>query len=167
VLLALVGAHGANTAGLTVNVPPAEIPLYRALGGLPATAVIAGFPGEAIDNVPYLTRRAAFITRETQMPFHAEYTLSQRARTRALIAAYFAGGSDPLRRLRDDFRVTHLLVDRRHFERRPTYFAPFDGDIARAFDAAHAQGGFAALALAPRAGVFTAGPLLLLELAKL
>jgi hypothetical protein len=166
-LLALVGAHGASTTGLTVIVPPTEIRVHEAIAWLPKTAVVAGWPGEVIDSVPYLTRRAAFITRETQMPFHTRYTRAQRARTRALIAAYFAGSLEPIRALRDDFRVTHLLVDRRHFERRPTYIAPFEPEIARAFDAARNQGGFAALALATRAEVFRSGPLLLLDLQKL
>jgi hypothetical protein len=165
-LLVLVGARGAPWTGLTVAVPEAERSLYRAIQQLPASAVIAGFPGEAIDNVPYLTRRAAFVTRETQMPFHTVYTLRQRERTRAFLRAYYATTEQTLREFQARFRVTHLLLDRRHFLTRPTYYAPFDPDVARAFDAMKLSGS-AALASLPRTQVFESSSFVLLELGKL
>lgn len=165
-LLALLGARGSSWTGITVAIPPAEFALYDAIRTLPRSAVIAGFPGEAIDNVPYLTRRAAFITRETQMPFHAQYTRLERERTRALIQGYFAVSNDALRAFRERTHVTHLLVDRRHFATRPTYFAPFDPDVARAFDDMK-RSGSAVLAGIPRARTFEVGPFVLLDLAKL
>ncbi|HEY3495714.1 MAG TPA: hypothetical protein VGK73_13545, partial [Polyangiaceae bacterium] len=165
-LLALIGARGVPWSGLTVAIPPAEVPLYAAIRALPPNAVVAGFPGEAIDNVPYLTRRAAFVTRETQMPFHTQFTLRQRERTRAFLRGYFASSDGALRDFRDRTHVTHLLVDRRHFTTRPTYFAPFDPDVARAFDETSRHGS-AALASSPRTQVFAAGSLVLLDLARL
>jgi hypothetical protein len=139
-LLALVGARGASWSGLTVLVPPAERPLYAAIARLPKTAVVAGWPGLAIDNVPYLARRTAFVTRETHMPFHRRYTELMRERMHALVAAYFARDPGPLRMLRSRYGVTHLIVDRRHFDFPPPYFAPFGAETRVAFAAGRARG---------------------------
>jgi hypothetical protein len=58
------------------------------------------------------------------------------------------------------------LLDRRHFAQRPAYFAPFDADVARAFEAGR-RAGFAALALAEGARVTEVGDFALVELAGL
>jgi hypothetical protein len=139
-VLALVGSRGASWSGLTVLVPAAERPLYSELADLPKTAVIAGWPGFAIDNVPYLSRRTAFITRETHMPFHRRYTELLRDRMRALTAAYFASDATALRDLHRRHGVTHLLVDRRHFDAPPPYFAPFGAEARAAFVAGRDRG---------------------------
>ncbi|HVR20233.1 MAG TPA: hypothetical protein VMS65_11070, partial [Polyangiaceae bacterium] len=139
-VLALVGARGASWSGLTVLVPPTERPLYAQLATLPKTSVIAGWPGFAIDSVPYLSQRTAFLTRETHMPFHRRYAELMRERMRALIAAYFASGPEPLRTLHRRYGVTHVLVDRRHFHAPPPYFAPFDVETRAAFALGRARG---------------------------
>lgn len=140
VLLALVGARGASWSGLTVLVPSAERPLYATIAALPKTAVVAGWPGFAIDNVPYLARRTAFVTRETHMPFHRGYTELMRERMSSLVAAYFASDPAPLRSLKRRHGVTHLVVDRRHFEVPPPYFAPFDAEVRGMFAAGKPKG---------------------------
>jgi hypothetical protein len=139
-VLALVGARGASWAGLTVLVPPAERPLYTNIARLPKTSVVAGWPGLAIDNVPYLARRTAFVTRETHMPFHRRYTEHMRERMRALVAAYFASDPEPLRALHRRHGVTHLVVERRHFDAPPPYFEPFGSETRVAFAAGKARG---------------------------
>jgi hypothetical protein len=165
-LLALVGAEGSSFTGLTVGIPPGERPLYARLAQLPRDSVVAGWPGEAIDNVPYLSRRSVFVARETHMPFHRKYTELMRQRTQSLIRAYFASSVDWLRDLRRESGVTHLLIDRRHFLARPSYFVPFDSEAARAFDAMQLDGS-AVLAALPRARVFEHGPYVLLDLSRL
>ena len=127
-VLLLLGARGTSWAGLTVLVPPAQRPLYATLAELPKTSVVAGWPGQAIDNVPYLSRRTAFVTRETHMPFHRRYTELIRERMRAFVAAYYASDPEPLRALHRRYGVTHLVVDRKHFAAPPPYFAPFDAE---------------------------------------
>jgi hypothetical protein len=97
------------------------------------------------------------------MPFHTRYTELMRERARALFKAYFASDASSLRELRDRWGVTHLLLDRRHFVDRPVYFAPFDADVARAFDAGK-RDGFATLALGAGAQVAEVGELVLVEL---
>jgi hypothetical protein len=99
--------------------------LTETLRALPPQALIAGWPDGAMDDVPYLTGRRALLTRETHQAFHAGYVLEMRRRMAMLIEAYWATTPGPLRRLRDELGVTHLLVDRRHFAMPPTYFAPF------------------------------------------
>jgi hypothetical protein len=165
-LFALVGAKGASWSGLTVLVPPAERPLYASVARLPKTAVVAGWPGFAIDNVPYLTRRTAFVTRETHMPFHRRYAELMRERMRALVDAYFASSPEPLRALHRRYGVTHLVVDRRHFDSPPPYFAPFDAEARVAFAAGRAKG-FELLRVTNGGAATESGGLVLVELSRL
>jgi hypothetical protein len=105
---------------------------------LPATTVIAGWPGD-LDGVPYQTARTALVTRETHQAFHRKYTDLMRARAKAVIAALY--DTDPnaaaVRRLSQDFGVTHLVVNTRMYDGSgvPRYFAPFDADLAAAREA--------------------------------
>jgi len=161
-----VGSRGVSWSGLTVHVAAPERPLYAAIARLPKGAVVAAFPSETSDSIPYLTRRSVFVARETHMPFHTRYTELMRARMRALVHAYFASSPDALRDFRDREGVTHLLIDQRDFEHRPTYFAPFGRQIEREFAAGSASG-FAALELAPKLHVYRSGDWVLLDLRKL
>jgi hypothetical protein len=88
-----------------------------------------------------------------------------RRRMQALIDAYFANDAVPLRRLREEFGVTHLLVDREHYGRHPPrYFEPFDAMIAAAIGKLRAEP--ETLRQAPAAEVFEAGSFLLLDLSR-
>ncbi len=165
-LLCMLSARGVAGAGVTVRVPEEESPFYRAIGALPKTALVAGFPGGAIDNVPYLSRRSAFVTRETHMPFHARFTETLRERTRAFVKGYFAASRAELVAFRDRTRVTHLLVERHHFLEPPPYFAPFEPEVNAAF--AHGRAaGFEVERVLERTRVAESGGLVLLDLSKL
>lgn len=131
-VLLVLGGRGNTTAGL--NVPEAHAaPIYKGIAALPVNSLIAGWPRGPLDNVPYLTKRSAFVTYETHQAFHAGFAREMRRRMKALIDAYFATSLAPVLRLRDDFGVTHLLVHLPHLRgRTPRYFAPFNGWIARA-----------------------------------
>jgi hypothetical protein len=167
-VLALVGARGASWAGLTVLVPAGERPLYASIARLPKSSIVAGWPGFAIDNVPYLSRRTAFVTRETHMPFHRRPTLLLRERMRALVAAYFASDPEPLRALRLRHGVTHLVVDRRHFDSPPPYFEPFGSEARVAFAAGKGRGfELVRMLQQNRDGVAEAGGLVIVELSRL
>lgn len=68
------------------------------------------------------------------MPFSKGFTEQMRKRTMALFDAYFAQDQAPLRRLRDEFQVTHLVFETTHFpshhrQKAPKYFRPFDRAI--------------------------------------
>ena len=83
-----------------------------------------------------------------------------------LIDAYFAADLEPLRALRDRLGVTHLVIDRRHYESPPTYFRPFDQWTAQAFSAGRARG-FEVRRRIAQAQVFDDGTLAVLDLSRL
>ena len=126
VLLALLGSHGSETAGLTRRLRPDD-GLVAAMRALPKDALVAGWPTGVINDVPYLARRRVLLTYETHQAYHKQYLDEMRRRMHALIEAYFATDGDPIARLRRDFGVTHVLVDLALLERPrvPRYFAPF------------------------------------------
>jgi hypothetical protein len=165
-LLVALGGTGVFWTGYTVAVPKQDRALYERLATLPKNAVIAAFPNEINDTIPYLSRRSVFLAREAHMPFHAGYTAMMRGRARALFSAYFTPSVDELTKFRNEWGVTHLLVNASDFQSRPTYFAPFDPDVALAFTRGRDQG-FAALNLRSRAEIFTAGGYTLLDLDRL
>jgi hypothetical protein len=84
-----------------------------------------------------------------------------------LIEAYFATSLEPILRLREEFGVTHLLLERSHFGRRPPgYFRPF-GTLINA-KREEAQGKKYELPkLIRSAGVFSVGDHVLLDLSKI
>jgi hypothetical protein len=165
-VLLVLGARGTSWAGLTVLVPPAERPLYASIATLPKTSVVAGWPGQAIDNVPYLSLRTAFVTRETHMPFHRRYTELMRTRMRAFVAAYYASDPEPLRALHLRYGVTHLVVDRKYFATPAPYFAPFDAEARVPFTAGKAKG-FELERVIARGEATEVGGLVLVDLSRL
>jgi hypothetical protein len=159
-LLLVIGGRGSGTAGFSVNARP-EAMLYERIALIDDAKVIAGWPAGPIDNVPYLSHKPALVTYETHAAFHTEALTVMRARMLALIDAYFATSSAPLIRLREQFGVTHLLIDKRHFaDAPPGYFAPFDGAIRNAVQRMNGQ----TPEVARHAPVFTFGPYLMLDL---
>jgi hypothetical protein len=163
-LLALAGGRVSADAGWGVHVSPSD-GIYRAVAALPVDAVVAGWPAGPIDSIPYLARRRVLLAFETHQAFHRAYAEEMRRRAGALFAAYFAATWAPVLRLRDEFGVTHLLLDRRHLSgpAPPGYFAPFDAWIAADWARGRREG--FVLARAPRDAIrFTEGTLTLLDL---
>jgi len=167
-LLCLGGTHGTAFAGYYYRLPRREVPLLAALGQLPKTSVLAGWPTGVMDDVPLMTHRTAYLTHETHVPYHTLMTLTLRARMRHLISAYFSTDLKPLISLRDRQGVTHLVVDRTLIRgsHAPRYMSPFDGKIARAFDRMrhHAS---EVLRQEPRAAVYADNRYFVLDLARL
>jgi len=110
VLVLLLGARGTCYTGMDVSVPPEEQPMYRYLGSLPRTAVIAGWPIGPLENVPYLSHRRVLTNFQLEIPFHIRFTNEIRRRLAALWRAYFAVDPGPIERLRRDFGVTHMVI---------------------------------------------------------
>ena len=130
-ILVTVGGRGSVTAGL--NVDTHNAPVYDAIAALPVDAVVAGWPRTAIENVPFVSRRAALLTFETHQVFHKKYVQVMRERMRALIDAVLATSNGPIVRLRQDYGVTHMLVYLPHLQgKRLAYFAPFNRWIGEA-----------------------------------
>jgi MFS family permease len=130
-ILVTIGGRGSAKAGSGVDTR--NEPLYDAIAELPVDAVVAGWPGTAIENVPYASRRTALVTLETHQAFHSQYAEVMRERMRALIDATLATSNEPLIRLRDEYGVTHMLVYLPHLrDGRLKYFKPFNQWVARA-----------------------------------
>lgn len=90
-----------------------------------------------------------------------------RRRMHALIDAVFAIDSVPLVHLRDDWGVTHLIVDRRYYgPSPPTYFKPFDSWIPTAVERGR-DAGFEIPRQMEAATVFSDGTLAVLDLRQL
>jgi hypothetical protein len=135
--LVLIGPGGPLGKRPSYTLRKPEKGLYTALKALPKSALIAGWPVGALDNIALATRRTPFLSRETHYPYHTGMTQLMRQRMRALVAAYFATDEAPLLRLRNEFGVTHLLVEwSRLNASRLSYFRPFNSDIERALSAA-------------------------------
>jgi hypothetical protein len=140
-LLMTFGGRGSKRKGLQDQVQDNES-VFAAIAALPNDAVIAGWPGGPLNSIPYLSRRAVLLNRETHQAFHTDFTLEQRRRMDALIDAYFGTSIEPLVALRDRFGVTHMLIDWRHFEAgttAPTYFEPFGGRLLGVVQRAEGQ----------------------------
>ncbi|MEO8603182.1 MAG: hypothetical protein ABI629_11455 [bacterium] len=122
------GPHGSATAGL--NTATQRTPLLDYLAALPEDVLIAGWPS-AMDGVPLLAHRSAFLTQENALAFQRGYVEQTRVRMGALIAAYFATDAAPLRALHEQFGVTHLVFDTRHYDGPPPLsYLPFTPLIA-------------------------------------
>jgi hypothetical protein len=136
VLLGFFGSRDPADSGLEVRVYAAERKVARAIAKLPKRAVIAGWPSDTLDHVPLLTKRATLISHQMYQPYHTRMTKKMRERMRAVLNVYYQPESpdlDALRRLRDDFRVTHFLLEKRLFRKPPPHplFEPFRKDLRR------------------------------------
>ncbi|MGD9765180.1 MAG: hypothetical protein AB7V27_15865 [Candidatus Binatia bacterium] len=164
-VIVAIGGRGLRHSGIDVAIPPAHRPLYAFLATLPPDALIAGWPDRVLDAVPYASARKILVGYEIHQAMHKRYAEEMRRRMQALITAYFARDPTVLRQLRDEFGVTHLLVNRAHYTRPPTYFAPFGGMIVSA--AVSSRGRPAAVRESERAAVFAEGPFIVLDLRRL
>lgn len=165
VVLLAMGGRGNPYAGLTGAVEAGD-PVLAGCAALPAGTVIAAWPSGMAEVIPYVCRRSVLVSYETHQVFHEKFTLEMRRRTEALIEAYFAMDVGPLRRLRDEFGVDVLLVDRFDYQERPSYFAPFDAMIERVtenFDVSRNE----VLRQAKWAEAFSTGRYVALDLRKL
>jgi hypothetical protein len=127
--LLLLGGRGSPQVGLS-RLPASSSGGYAAIRDLPEGALLAGWPSGMIDFAPWITGRPALVTFETHQAFHEGYVLEMRRRTNAVIEAFYACDSRALTRLREEFGVSHFVVDLQLAQSRSAeYFAPFDREI--------------------------------------
>ncbi|HAI12055.1 MAG TPA: hypothetical protein DCM28_10150 [Phycisphaerales bacterium] len=100
-------------------------PVMNVLGNLEPDVMIAGWFLNPIQAVPYLHERSVLVSYELHQLFHRFYALEMRARTLAVIDAYYAQSVEDVKRLRDKMGVTHLLIQRSHFKHTARYFWPY------------------------------------------
>ena len=162
-LLLAQGGRVNPSAGYTARDEP-ESGFHRFVESLPADAFLAGWPN-AMSPIPFVHRRAVYVSYEAHLPFHAGYLDEMRRRMHALIAASFATDPEPLLRLRDD-GVTHLVVERRHLAGAPNrYFRPFGSAILRAAKTVTPETS-EALSRQPQAVVYADADRVVLDLSK-
>jgi len=145
-------------------------PLADAVTALPKSVLIAGWPAAEIRNVEYVTRRNVFFTAASHHVLHLSYMKAMRERMNAMFDAYFSTDAVPLVRLRQEFGVTHLLVNTRDFtdpRHTPDYFAPWKARIAQSLAEIKGKEYLLNQAVQKKAAVFNQDGFILLDLAKL
>ncbi len=175
--LAIIGAYlvafggRGNVAFETGSmVAKSSQPLFAAIAALPKDSLIAGWPYGEIKNIEYATRRNVLLTAELHQVLHREFVEIMRRRMDAVFEAYFSLDAAPLRRLREQFGVTHLLVEAHHFsdpKRPPEYFSPWRARIGPRLEAVRDKAYLMNQTLHQRAAVFNRDGLILLDLARL
>ena len=121
------------------NLPPQSVPsasgnmpLFAHLRSLPKDVVIAAWPRGIASMIPLFSARSVLVYEEAHQIFHKDFLEEMRRRTRAIISAYSATDSTPFEELRTTYGVTHMLVDKRHISKLPTYFQPFKREMRSA-----------------------------------
>ena len=109
--------------------------LFNYLHNLPAKTLVAGWPLGLIDAVPYFSCKPVLLSYEMHQVFHEDYILEMRRRMHALTAAYLSSEIEPISKLKNEFGVTHLLVEDHYYSKRPWYFSPFKKEIEQKFEA--------------------------------
>ena len=169
VFLAAFGGRGnVEFTGAMVEKP--SRPLFNVIAALPKHAVIAGWPVGELRKVEYATRRNAFLTGDLHQVLHLTFLQVMRARMDALFDAYLSTDAAPLYRLRQEFGVTHLIVQTRDFtdpEHAPEYFAPWRSRIQPRLREIQGKEYLMNEPLHMRAAIFKQNGLVLLDLAKL
>ena len=167
--LAAFGGRGNVDFSASLVDKPAR-PLFDAVGALPKDVVIAGWPVGPIRKLEYVTRRNAFLTGDLHQVLHLKFMQVMRARMDALFDAYFSTDAEPLYRLRDQFGVTHLIVETRDFtdaQHPPEYFAPWRSRIGPRLAAIKGNEYLLNEALQKKTAIFNQNGFVLLDLAKL
>jgi hypothetical protein len=145
-------------------------PLFDAIAALPKDVVIAGWPSGEIRKVEYVTRRNAFLTLDVHQVLHLNFVKIMRRRMDALFDAYLSTDAAPLYRLRQEFGVTHLMVETRDFtdpKHAPEYFAPWRARIAPRLAEIKGKEYLLNGALQKKAAVVNQNGMILLDLGKL
>lgn len=121
------------------NLPPQPVPsaagnmpLFAHLRSLPKDSIIAAWPRGIASMIPLFSARSVLVYEEGHQIFHRDFLEEMRRRTRAIISAYSATDRTPFEELRTTFGVTHMLVDKRHLSKAPTYFQPFKREMRSA-----------------------------------
>jgi hypothetical protein len=166
--LMLFGGRG-NVAFSGPPAHAAEQRLFAVIAALPKESVIAGWPVGPLRKLEYITRRNAFLTGDLHQVLHVNFLQEMRKRMDAVFDAYLSTGVAPLIRLRDEFAVTHLIVEARDFAdpERPEYFSPWRSRIQPRLREIAGKEYLLSKSLRERTVIFEQDGLFLLDLAKL
>jgi hypothetical protein len=168
VYLMAFGARG-NVAYSASPLARASKPLLDEVAALPKDVLIAGWPAGELQKVEYVSRRNAFLTQDVHQVLHLTFLKTMRQRMDAVFDAYLSTDATPLYRMRNEFGVTHLLVEKQHFtdpQRPPSYFAPWRGRIQSRLAEIKGKEYLMNGSLHERAAIFNRQGLILLDLSK-
>jgi hypothetical protein len=115
--------------------------------------------------IPLFTKRSVLLFEEGHQIFHRDFLQQARERMRAIEDLYTAVDSGAVDRLRERYKVTHLLIDKRHLRGTPTYFEPFHSEIAEARRKVNPEQLYI-LKLAREKSAFVAGNNIVIDLTK-
>jgi hypothetical protein len=90
------------------------------IAAVPIDARIAAYPGDG-DTIPFLARRSLLVHPVALYPYHVTFYREARRRFWATRDAVYATDWAAVRRLRDEFEVNYLVVNRARY--RPADFA--------------------------------------------
>ena len=145
-------------------------PLFDAIAGLPKNVLVAGWPVGPLRTAEYVTRRNVFLTGDLHQVLHLTFMRAMRERMDAMFDAYLSTDAAPLIRLRQEFGVTHLLVETRDFtdpKHPPEYFAPWRARIGPRLAEIKGKEYLMNRSLQEKAAVYNKNGFILLDLAKL
>ncbi len=168
--LILFGGRGNVDFEKATIVANSTRPLMKALAALPKNIVVAGWPYGEMKNIEYIARRNAFLTAELHEIHYLGYVQNMRKRMDAVFDAYFSTDPAPLRRLRDEFGVSHFLVESRHFtdpNKPPEYFAPWGVRIVPRLEAIRDKAYVMNKTVQEQSAIFNRNGFILLDLARL
>lgn len=130
--LFLVALGWTNLPSQRIPTASGSMPLFSFIRSLPEDSVIAAWPRGIASMIPLFSARSVLVYEEGHQIFHQDYLEEMRSRTRAVIAAFSATDAVPFQTLRNQYGVTHVLIDRRHLSKTPSYFSPFRQEIYQA-----------------------------------
>jgi hypothetical protein len=165
-LLCFVTLGGRGSARLGLQDEQAVAPLAEFVSTLPSDSLVAGWPDDTMDDLPYFSGRPAFLNYECHQVYHRGFTDEMRMRFAAVSTAYLAREPGPLFELRDKQHVTHLVVDRRYLKEAPRYFAPFRASVAALWSAGDPSS-LEVVRQLPTASVFQSERYAVLDLSRL
>jgi hypothetical protein len=167
-LVALLGGRGPDRAGFNVEIERSERGIFKAIGNLPESSLLAGWPRGVLDDVPLVARRTVLVNVQFYQPYHQKMTLEMRRRMTAVVEASFSPERGALLRLRDEFGVTHFVVEPEILRDRPSLFDPLRDLVRRRIATLEKQGQVSALlGDFGRAVIYRDARHTLLDLAKL
>lgn len=131
-ILMSIAPRNPKTA-LDVRVPDNQRSILNFVQNLPPDSLIAGWPKGLMDNLPYITGRSVLVNYETHQTFHQAFVKDMRFKLNSVIDALYANKIQPILFLKNQFRVTHLIIQKDILNNihPPEYFAPFDLHIAK------------------------------------
>jgi hypothetical protein len=112
IVIALAGAYRFTHFPPPVPSPPAVL---QFIAKSPVDTLVAAYPGDG-DAVPLRTRRSLLVPPVALFPYHARLQRLAMERFLATRDAVYATDWAPVRRLRDEFGVHYLIVNRARYQ---------------------------------------------------